>query len=177
MKVLFLVLLLQGMMLAQEPFAQLGDIQVTKGADSVVIDLHFQGQLPEKYRVHLDQDSSGNMSVTASFLKALPDSSRLAKRDIPPWLAYVVRGNGESQMLQVHVFVGRKVVYRSEWNGSVFRVVLPNAIVEKSPFWKKPWLYVGIAAAGGAILWLTTGGGSSSNGDENIAPPDIILPE
>lgn len=177
MRFLLLIFLLQGMILAEESYALLSDIQITKGSDSVVIDLQFQGQLPEKYRVHLDQDSSGNMSVTASFLKATPDSSRLARKDLPPWLAYVLRGKGDAQMLQVHVFVGRKVVYRSEWNGSVFRVVLPNAIVENSPFWKKPWLYVGIAAAGGAILWLTTGGGSGNTGDGDIDPPDIVLPE
>lgn len=157
--------------------AFLNKIHWEKSTDSIVVNLEFKGTLPERYRVHLDHDQEGNLSVTASFLKATADTIIFDKPGRPAWLAYLSKPEQGKNVLRVHLFVTRKVAYRSEWIGNVFRIVIPNTVVESSPFWKKPWLYVGVAvaSAGGALLWLTSGG--STPGTADIAPPDINLPD
>jgi hypothetical protein len=144
--------------------------------DSMSVTLHFAGDLPEKYRVSMTADTAGVKSLMLAFLNAEVDTQSVKPESMPKWMTVQTESDLGNTVLRINVFVMRDVVFKGEWKGNSFRVTFPNAVTKDNPFWKRPWLYVGLgaAAAGGAVIWITTG---SSPNSQNIAPPDINLPE
>lgn len=154
----------------------LKDITIQKSQDSISVGLVFAGDVPEKYRVQLVSDSSGVKNLVLAFLGASHDTLALRPDVLPKWIVPTLAKDKGQFVLSVHVFLTREVTYKSRWHGNVFHITFPNVVDVKNPFWKKPWLYVGLgaAAAGGAVIWITT---SSQPTNHPIEPPDINLPD
>lgn len=146
--------------------------------DSLELKLAFGGDLPEKYRVTLVKDSTAQIVLMLAFLGADTAKITYSGGAAPNWLRIHAETEKGRQVLRLFVAVEREVAFRGEWKGSQFSLVLPNTLPTKRPIWKNPWVYVGVGAAtvGGAVFWLTTGKSTSSKSEE-IAPPDIELPE
>ena len=156
--------------------AVLERISWTETRDTVVLSLEFSGNLPEKYRVHPDQDTAGNRSLLLAFLGASIGHDPFQGAVPPTWVIIQPQAEGVAKQLRLLVMTNREVVYHSQWKGNAFQLVFPNVLWKENPFWKKPWLYMGLGAAvaGGTVLWLTTG--KSTNSSQTIDPPNIDLP-
>lgn len=158
--------------------ALLQKVSWTETLDTVVVQLQFAGDLPEKYRVSLVRDSSGQNSVLMAFLGADLGELEYQGGDKPKWFLVQAKPEAGRSVIRALVAVERDVAFRGEWKGSMFQLTFPNAMKKTTPLWKNPWVYVGIGAAtiGGAVLWMSTGKTTTTKTDE-IAPPDVTLPE
>lgn len=144
--------------------------EVPEGNSTQLV-LTFGGGIPTVQNTVVQKEGVDHWKLIVDVKQAIIDSEYLQRESYPDGFAW--QKNGDVLRLQFPLMDSTAV--SGVWLGDEYQISLAQDVLQRKPFWKKPWPYVLTALIGGVVLWWVMR--PSPSADKNIPQPDIKLPE